>query len=166
MYAAELIVTKKYSSASMFLDKCIDFHRTRENLDEIGLPLAWSAIALQGLGRLEEAAAQLHKALSIAENTGCIFPVLHGLPAAALLLVDLGQEERAVAVYETALQFAHVANARLFEDVVGVEIKAAAAELPPEVVAEAKNRGKAADPWAVTAELADVFAKQVSADSG
>jgi hypothetical protein len=46
-----------------------------------------------------------------------------------------------------------VANSRWFEDVAGKHIAAVAATLPPEVVAVARERGRARDLEATVAEL-------------
>jgi hypothetical protein len=46
-----------------------------------------------------------------------------------------------------------VANSRWFEDVAGRHIAAAAAPLPPDVVAAAQERGRARDLDATVAEL-------------
>jgi hypothetical protein len=75
------------------------------------------------------------------------------LPAAALILADEGQHELAVEIYEMALRYPFVANSRWFHDVAGKEIQAVGATLPPEVVAAAKERGRARDVQATIDEL-------------
>jgi len=73
--------------------------------------------------------------------------------AAALLLVDEGQVERAVELYALASLEPYVANSRWFEDVAGREIGALGAALPPEVAAAAQERGSERDLWATVEEL-------------
>jgi hypothetical protein len=46
-----------------------------------------------------------------------------------------------------------VANSRWFEDIAGREIETLAETLPPEVAANAKERGRARDLWATVEEL-------------
>ena len=67
------------------------------------------------------------------------------MPACALLLASQGEAARAVELYTLASQSPYVANSRWFEDVFGKHIAAAAERLPPEVVAAARERGRARD---------------------
>jgi len=78
---------------------------------------------------------------------------MHGLPAAALLLADEGQSERAVEVYALASRYPCVTNSQWYEDVAGRHIAAVAATLPPDVVAAAQERGRARDLEATVDEL-------------
>ena len=82
-----------------------------------------------------------------------LWALLYTLPGVAALLADQGEVERAVEVYALAARYPFVANSRWFEDVAGKDVAAAAEALPPEVVAAAQERGRAADPWAVAEEL-------------
>jgi hypothetical protein len=89
-------------------------------------------------------------------KTGAILPVLHTLPAAALLLADRGEAERAVELYALASRHPVVANSRWFEDVAGRHIVAAAAHpegVPPELAVAAQERGRERDLWATLEEL-------------
>ena len=52
------------------------------------------------------------------------FPLLRMLPVVALLLGDVGEAERAVAIYALASRYPLVANSRWFEDVVGKHLAA------------------------------------------
>jgi hypothetical protein len=62
-------------------------------------------------------------------------------------LADLGRAEWAVKVYALACRYPAVANSRWWQDVAGKQIDAAAATLPPDVVALAQERGRARDLW-------------------
>jgi hypothetical protein len=79
--------------------------------------------------------------------------LMNVLPMAALVLTGEKQPLRAVELYEVALTFPHVANAKLFEDVVGNEITAIASTLEPSDVENARRRGRERDPWAMAKEL-------------
>jgi len=70
-----------------------------------------------------------------------------------LLLADRGEVERAVELYALASRYRRVANSRWFEDIAGNHIAAAAATLPPKVVAAAQARGRARDLDATVTEL-------------
>ena len=80
-------------------------------------------------------------------------PLLWVLPAMALLLVDEGENEHAVELYALASRYPLVAKSRWFADVMGKEIAAAAATLPAKQVALLKERGRARNLKATTAEL-------------
>jgi hypothetical protein len=75
------------------------------------------------------------------------------LPSAALLLVEQGENERAVEQYALALRFPLVANSHWSADVEGKQITAAASTLPGERVAVPEQRGQARDLEATAAEL-------------
>jgi hypothetical protein len=71
----------------------------------------------------------------------------------ALLLAKRGQAEQAVEVYALASRYPYVSNSRFWDDVVGKYVAAAAASLPPQVLAAAQERGRARDLWATVEEL-------------
>ena len=77
------------------------------------------------------------------------------LPGAALLLLDQRESERVVEIYALSCTLPAVATSRWFADVVGRPIAAAAATLPPDVVAAARERGRARDMQATVEELVD-----------
>ena len=75
--------------------------------------------------------------------------------SAALLLLDQRESERVVEIYALSCTLPAVATSRWFADVVGRPIAAAAATLPPDVVAAARERGRARDMQATVEELVD-----------
>jgi tetratricopeptide (TPR) repeat protein len=86
-------------------------------------------------------------------ETRDITQLVGALPGIALFLADQGAAKRAVELYALASRYPHVANSQWYEDVVGKHIAAAAATLPPEVVAAAQERGRARDLWETAEEL-------------
>jgi predicted ATPase len=138
---------------------------------EIGTWQSW-ALALPGyaarkLGRLRQARQRFVRALRMASEIKSLLSLLYALPGVAALLADRSGRstpdvERAVEVYALATRYPFVANSRWFEDVAGVDVAAAAEALPPEVVAAAQARGRAADPWAMAEELLRELEEQVS----
>ena len=80
-------------------------------------------------------------------------PVVYGLPLVSLLLVYVDQVEQAVETYTVASNYPLVAHSRWFADVAGQRIAALAAELRPDVVAAARERGRAKDLWVTAEEL-------------
>jgi tetratricopeptide (TPR) repeat protein len=123
--------------------------------ERIGLSsaLAVAAYAARGLGDLRQATAHLNEALRTAPKSGAFAPLMHALPALALLLADQGEVERAVELYALASRHPFLANSRWFEDVAGKHIAAIAATLPLEAVAAAQERGRARDLWDTAAQL-------------
>ena len=71
----------------------------------------------------------------------------------ALLLADLGKVEQTVEIGALVSSFPVVANSRLWRDIAGRHIAAAASTLSPEVVATAEERGRTRDVWATAEEL-------------
>ena len=110
------------------------------------------------LDQRAEVEQHLAEALQMTVEGRLWFLLLELLPAMALLLADTRgpaspDVERAVELYALASRYPYVANSRWFEDVAGREIAAAAATLPPDVVAAAQERGRARDLWATAEEL-------------
>lgn len=79
--------------------------------------------------------------------------LIFALPGLALYLARRGEAERATTVWALAQGYPLVANSKWYEDVVGRELDALAASLPPEVAEAARERGRALDLWATAAEL-------------
>jgi tetratricopeptide (TPR) repeat protein len=122
------------------------YHELREALASLGY-------AARGMGASDEARRCLHECLQLGRKKGATLPILHALPAAALLLADRGETERAVELYALASRHPVVANSRWFEDVAGRHIAAVAAALPSDAVAAAQERGRARDLEATVVEL-------------
>jgi len=114
---------------------------------------AWLAHSLLSMNLPEESKSQLSDALRMTLKTKSGPSLKHCLPAAALFLAREGQSEQAVEIYEVACTFPHVANSRLFDDVVGNEIGALADSLAQEVAEAARQRGRERDPWETAGEL-------------
>jgi predicted ATPase/DNA-binding SARP family transcriptional activator len=118
-----------------------------------GWVLALLGYACRALGQHDRACQCVTEALQTWVDIGAFFPLIYALPAAALLLVDQGAHEQAIETYTLASRYGFVANSRWFEDVAGRHIAAAAAALPPDVVAAARSRGKARDIAVTVSEL-------------
>jgi hypothetical protein len=105
------------------------------------------------MGDLDASRGCVVQALAWVRERGS-FPVLVlALPAAAGLLLEQGEPARAVEVYELACTLPAIAKSQWYEDVVGKPIAEAAARLPPDVVAAARERGRARDIQATLEEL-------------
>jgi predicted ATPase/DNA-binding SARP family transcriptional activator len=111
--------------------------------------------AMHMLGDPERARQHVWRGLQIAAETYDIPCLTSIIPAAALLMAGQGRVERAVELYALASRWALVANSRWFQNVYGRHVDAAAATLPPEVIAAARERGRARDLRATVDELLD-----------
>jgi predicted ATPase/DNA-binding SARP family transcriptional activator len=117
--------------------------------------LAVLGYAALGLGQGAQAQEHLCEVLRSAAALGSHRSLTFALPGIALLLSEEGEVEGAIELYALASRHPFVANSRWFEDVVGKHIAAAAATLPPEVVAAAQERGRARDLDVTVRELLD-----------
>jgi hypothetical protein len=90
----------------------------------------------------------------VVRKAGSAPALLYALPAAALVVADRGEVERAVEVYALAWRYPFVANSSWFEAVAGRELERNAASLPPAAREAAEERGRARDLWATVEELA------------
>jgi predicted ATPase len=147
------LAERAYPQARRLLQESVVDHRTGGARHDVGVALVSLGLAARGLGQLPQARQHLYEALHLATELGSCVPLMHGLPAAALLLADEGQNERAVEVYALASRYPCVANSQWYEDVAGQHIAAIAATLPPDVVAAAQERGRARDLDTTVAEL-------------
>jgi len=147
-----------YAEARRLAQESAAFYREVGMRHRFGLPLAVLGVAARGLGDVAQAQHHLCEALRVAGDIGDFWPLMLALPAAALLLADRGEQERAVELYALASRYPFVANSQWFEDVFGRHIAAVAAALPPEVVAMAQERGRARDLDATVAELLERIA--------
>lgn len=73
--------------------------------------------------------------------------LLFALPGLALYLARRGEVERATTAWALAQRYPFVANSKWYEDMVGRELEALAASMPPEVAEAARERGRALDLW-------------------
>jgi tetratricopeptide (TPR) repeat protein len=147
------IAEKAYAVAKQWLQESVTIFRETEHPFAIADSLGHLVYAERGLGHTLQARQYLTEALRIATEVGAAYPLWETLPAAALLLADQGELERAVELYALASCYPLVANSRWFEDVAGQYIAVVAATLPPEVVAAAQERGQARDLWEMAREL-------------
>jgi predicted ATPase/DNA-binding SARP family transcriptional activator len=115
------------------------------------------AYAERGLGEIDEARRHVSEALGSAADSIDLATLVDMLPAAALLLLDQGETERAVEICELARTVPAVASSQWHADVVGRPIADAAKALPLAVVEAARERGRARDMQATLKELAEEF---------
>jgi tetratricopeptide (TPR) repeat protein len=147
------LADEAYAEARELLREGLAVYRRIKMPADVGWAHAALAYAARGLGRPARMRHHLHRGLWAVSETGTLPTLLWALPAAALLLADRGAGERAVELYALASRYPFVSESRWFADVAGRHIDAVAASLPPDIVAAAKERGRARDPEATAEEL-------------
>jgi DNA-binding SARP family transcriptional activator/predicted ATPase len=151
------LAQEAYIEAQRFLRQSTDIFREFEYPANLGLALSSLAAAVCGGGDLDRSRRYLLESLQIAARIGGLLAYLLALPTIAMLLVNRGDGKRALEVYALASRYPLVANSQWVEDVVGKQIAAAAAPLPPDVVAAAQEQGRARDLEATMVELLAEF---------
>jgi hypothetical protein len=73
-----------------------------------------------------------------------------------VLLADAGYLEEAVTAYAFANTHPMIANSVWFDDVMGSVIRTATAQLPPDIAAQARQRGQEAEAWQMGAQLLEL----------
>jgi tetratricopeptide (TPR) repeat protein len=153
LLGAVALAREAYTDAHRLFEESVAVFREAGPREELGWALVGLGVAVRGSGNVQEAQQHLCETLRTAIETRKHSPLMYALSAVALLLADRGEVERAVEFYALASRYPFVANSRWFEDVFGRYIAAAAAALPPEVVAAAQERGRARDLWATVEEM-------------
>jgi predicted ATPase/DNA-binding SARP family transcriptional activator len=147
------LVEAAYAEAHAYLSESVSIYRSHVLPNELVWALPDLAIAERGMGQAPQALQHLHTGLQTGTEFGTAPQLVLALPAAALFLLDRGAVERAVEVYALAARYGCIANARWYEDVFGRHVAAAAATLPPDVVAAAQARGRERDLLEAAEEL-------------
>jgi DNA-binding SARP family transcriptional activator/predicted ATPase len=146
--ALAALASGDYDQARRWLDESAPLCREIGQRGHLGQAFALLALVARGSGDLPQARHHLVEALHAAgpvhDYETFLFQVIV-VSAAALLLADEGQLERAVELYAVTLDYPLVANSRLAEDLAGRHIAAVAAQLPPGIAAAAQARGRARD---------------------
>ena len=132
-----------YAQAQGWLEQSVAVLKTVGMPDVLSAALATAGYAAWGAGQHSQARAYMTQAIQMARETHSNGAFLFVLPGVALLLVSLGEIERAIELYALASHHPLVTNARWFEDVAGRHISAAAADLASGVVSAAEERGRA-----------------------
>jgi predicted ATPase/DNA-binding CsgD family transcriptional regulator len=146
------LIQSSYSQAQAAFARACDLFRSGWAAF-IGFALASMGHIACDQGRLSEARQHLAQAFESALAVKTYVTVVYILPFVAHYLATTGQVERGIELWELARTQPLVANSKWFGDVVGRELKALAAALPPEVVEAAGERGRALDLWATAETL-------------
>ncbi len=148
------IIDRAWDEADQVLQESGTISRRSGRQDSLSLGLGFWAYADFSQGRSVEMRQHLREALQIGYESRLHNAYIVSLPLVALLLAERGEIERALELYAQA--FAYLVSGfkyRWFEDMAGQQIAAAAAHLPPEVVAAAQERGRQRNLWERAEEL-------------
>jgi tetratricopeptide (TPR) repeat protein len=115
-------------------------------------------------GDLSQASKAILETIKTALELEAALYMAPGLAAAALLLRSKEEVERAVELYALACREPYVANSRWYYDVVGRELQAAAASLPPDFADSAQERGWKLDMWQTAAQLLTELEMRVTSE--
>jgi tetratricopeptide (TPR) repeat protein len=142
-----------YTEAQRLLEQSASMYGEQGERHAEGLACAGRGLAALGLGQPALARGHLREALRAAAETLAWPTAVAALAGTALIVAGEGAPTRAVELYALASRYPYVGNSRFWEDVVGRHIAAATATLPQDVVAAARERGRARDLGATVAEL-------------
>jgi hypothetical protein len=152
LLGATLLALRRYGEARQALQSNIAALEQAGPNRMLGRTLAMAARAELGLSNLDAAWEHALRAVMLLSGQH-YFWLLEAMAAAAAVLAERGEAERAVEIYALLNRHEFVANARWFGDVFGQLVDQAAADLPPDTVAAAKARGEASDLWQAAREL-------------
>jgi tetratricopeptide (TPR) repeat protein len=148
-----MLAMDAHTEAEQLLQEAVDLYRMLGQREWLVWALAWLGHAAYAQGKRAQARQHLHEALQTGDAPLSVILSTAALSTIALLLADQGEPARAVELYALASCYPYVANSRWFEDVAGRHIADAAAELPPDIIAAAREHGRARDPRATVKEL-------------
>jgi tetratricopeptide (TPR) repeat protein len=152
LMAATLLALGRYAEARQVLKPNIAALEQAGQNRMLGRTLAMAARAELGLGNLAVAWEHALRAVHLLSGRH-YFWLLEAMAAAAAVLAERREVERAVEIYALLNRHEFVANARWFADVFGQVVERAAADLPPDTVAAAQARGEALDLWQAAKDL-------------
>jgi tetratricopeptide (TPR) repeat protein len=143
------LAQQDYGSSQRWFEQSLAAYRGMGQQDGQSWSLTSLGYAALGLGNLTQARLYLGEALQTGASVNSFLSTILALSGVALWMARTGEVERAVELWALLSRYPLVSNAPFFQDIVGRFIDAAAADLPPEMVAAARERGMAGDLYAV-----------------
>jgi hypothetical protein len=135
------------------LQESVSEYRQVNHQDELGWALAALGQAKLAQGKTGEGLGKVCGSLKIGQDIKATMSICHSLGPIALWIAEPDDPALAVELYTLACQHPGLAKARWFEDIYGRPIYARADRLPTEVLAAAKERGRARDLWQTADQL-------------
>lgn len=152
----------EFDQAAEFLQESANVYRQVKNKDELGWALAALGHAHLVNGDILGGLECIHESLQLGREIKATQSVNQALGPSAVWIGRQGDPIQAVELYSLACQAPAMGNSRWFGEVYGGPIAALAEGLPPEVIAAAKERGRARDIWQTAAELLEELNEAVS----
>jgi predicted ATPase/predicted Ser/Thr protein kinase len=137
--------------------KAVESFRHGGLIPRLSQSLATLVLALRASGDGDTARKSLAESLRLAIEMKSPPVLCHSLSAAALLLLDQEEGERAISLYNLARRYPVVTNSQWFHDVAGEEIESLAHTLPPAESEAAEVRGGELDLWDTAGDLLREF---------
>ncbi len=127
---------KEYAQAHILIRQSIAAYKACGLEAYAGISYGFLALAARGLGERRHLLWYLEKGLNIQMEGGQLGPlgIMLCAPMTAVLLADNDHPKEAIAAYAFATNHPMIANSVWFDEVVGEEVRTAAAQLPSEVV--------------------------------
>jgi DNA-binding SARP family transcriptional activator/predicted ATPase len=147
------LVDGQYESAYSLFRESAEHCETHSLKELLSWALAFQGLTEQRLGKLKSARTHLVGALRTALEIKSFVGITFALTSSIPLTANLGTRERAIERYAVVSQYPMVANSAWFDDLVGQQIEAIAAELSPDIVALAEERGQRQELDTVAAEV-------------
>jgi tetratricopeptide (TPR) repeat protein len=152
-YAA--LAMAMYDEAEQLARQALAGSRRIGDLTRVAMNLVCLGYVFRALGDARASNDHILEALQIATDIKNYFALMWVLPAAALLLVDDDEVERAVEIIALVKHYPLLARSRWMDDMAGHAVESAAAVLAPDVVKAAQARGRSLDMWDSAALLLD-----------
>jgi tetratricopeptide (TPR) repeat protein len=147
---AQLDVVEEQTEAALArLQESLEALRCYRQVIFASTPLTVLSYVFLRREHIDQADEHLRASLQEAARIGSFPLAVKALPALALLEAAQGKHERAIEVYEMALQFPYIKKSIWFRDICGVQIDALAEKLSAETVSAARSRGRELEFWDV-----------------
>jgi DNA-binding SARP family transcriptional activator/predicted ATPase len=144
-----------YDEAEQLARQALAGSRRIGDLTRVAMNLVCLGYVFRALGDARASNDHILEALQIATDIKNYIALMWVLPAAALLLVDDDEVERAVEIIALVKHYPLLARSRWMDDMAGHAVESAAAVLAPDVVKAAQARGRSLDMWDSAALLLD-----------
>jgi tetratricopeptide (TPR) repeat protein len=143
------------------LEESVRRYRNMQFTGELGWALGGLVLAQDAMGQAEAARVTLLEALCIAEKTHSMFAINTSLPALVYLLKRRGLLETALLSHRVALRQPMPKNSHWYHDLIGRELDADWAALPPDQQACLDASALPLDPFTLIPQVLPLLASQL-----
>ncbi len=158
MLGLAVLAQGRPAQALQFTEESVQRYRDMQFTGELGWALGGLVLAQHAMGQAEPARVSLLEALRIAEKTHSMFAINTSLPAMIYFLARQGHLQTALIAHRLALRQPLPQNSRWYADLIGRELDAVWAALPPDQQAAIDATAKLHDPFSVIPEVLALLA--------